>query len=103
MAARSSGGMHKSGGTKSRGRAQGASAPASTRSPSRPNTEITMRTDASRPQGPGVKKRGDRRDTNRQFTTTFQHRPNLGDPLGSGRKQTQGGGKGLKQPSRKRK
>jgi hypothetical protein len=61
-----------------------------------------MRTDAKRPQGRGVKKRGDRRDTNRQFTTTFQHQPNLGDPLGSGRKQKQGGSKGL-QPDRKRK
>jgi len=50
-----------------------------------------------------VKKRGDRRDTNRQFTTTNQHRPNFGDPLGSGKKQKQGGGKGLKQSGRKRK
>ena len=102
MAIRSSGGMHKSGGTKSRGRSAGVSAPASTRSPSRPNTPVTLRADADRPQGRGVKKRGDRRDTNRQFTTTFNHQPNLGDPLGSGRKQTQGGGKGL-QPRRKRK
>lgn len=102
MATRASTGMHKSGGTKARGSAAGASAPASGRSPTRPNTPITLRTDATRPQGRGVKKRGDRRDTNRQFTTTFQHQPNFGDPLGSGRKQKQAGAKGL-QPGRKRK
>jgi hypothetical protein len=94
--------MHKSGGTKARGRVQGTNAPASNQSPSRPNTPITLRADAKRPQGPGVKKRGDRRDTNRQFTTTFQHQSNFGDPLGSGRKQKQGGSKGL-QRGRKRK
>jgi len=101
--AKRSGGMHKSGGTKTRGRMGGASAPASTRTPTRPNTPIELRADASRPVSSGVKKRGDRRDTNRQFTTTNQHRPNFGDPLGSGKKQKQGGGKGLKQPGRKRK
>jgi hypothetical protein len=101
MAIRNAVSKNKAGGTKSRGRARGATAPASTRSPSRPNTPIELRSDATRPQGRGVKKRGDRRDTNRQFTTTHQHQPNFGDPLGSGRKQTQGGGKALKQGGRK--
>ncbi|MBC8109316.1 MAG: hypothetical protein H7Z14_22220 [Anaerolineae bacterium] len=101
--AKQSGGMHKSGGTKSRGRTTGASAPASSRSPTRPNTPIEMRSSASRPVSSGVKKRGDRRDMNRQFTNNDQRQPNMGDPLGSGKKQTQGGGKGLKQSGRKRK
>lgn len=101
--AKRSGGMHKGGGTKVRGRMSGTTVPASSQTPTRPNTPIQMRTDASRPVSSGVKKRGDRRDTNRQFTNNNRSRPNMGDPLGSGKKQTQGGGKGLKQAGRKRK
>jgi hypothetical protein len=96
-------GMHKSGGTKNRGRVPGASAAEFMRSPTRPNNPVELRAEANRPIGRGTKQRGDRRDTNRQYTTTNRHQPNFGDPLGSGRKQTQGGGKGLKQPGRKRK
>ena len=95
--------MHKSGGTKGRGRTPGASSASMKRSPTRPNTPIEMRSLANRPTSAGVKKRGDRRDTSRQFTTTNRRQPNFGDPLGSGKKQTQGGGKGLKSPGRKRK
>ena len=96
-------GMHKSGGTKNRGRTAATTAPAASRSPTRSNTPQEMRADATRPVGSGTKHRGDRRDTNRQFTGNIRSQPNLGDPLGSGRKQIQGGGKGLKQPGRKRK
>jgi len=96
-------GMHKSGGTKNRGRMGGTTAPASSRSPTNPNTPQELRADANRPIGRGgTKHRGDRRDTNRQFTGNIRTQPNFGDPLGSGKKQIQGGGKGLKQPGRKR-
>jgi len=85
--------MHKSGGTKARGRQRGATHPAGV-SPTRSNTPQEMRSDATRPIGRGgTKQRGDRRDTNPQFTGNAKRRPNFGDPLGSGRKQIQGGGK----------
>ena len=94
------GGMHKGGGTKSRGANRASSA---ARSPTRPNVQSSMRADADRPVGPGAgKHRGDRRDTNRQFTGNTSSRPNMGDPLGSGKKQTQGGGKAFKGGGKKR-
>jgi hypothetical protein len=97
-------GMHKSGGTKARGRTQRGASDRVEPSPTRPNHPVELRTEASRPVGPGgTKHRGDRRDTNRQFTGNIRTQPNFGDPLGSGKKQTQGGGRGLKQPGRKRK
>lgn len=97
-------GMHKSGGTKNRGRMGRTTSPASLASPTRSNTPQEMRADATRPIGSGgTKHRGDRRDTNRQFTGNIRTQPNFGDPLGSGKKQTQGGGKGLKRPGRRRK
>lgn len=102
MAKRSSGGMHKGGGTKARGRTAGASSAAFDRSPTKPNTPISMRTEATRPGSAGVKKRGDRRDTNPQFTGSNRHQQNNGDPMGSGKKQTQGGGKALKGGGKKR-
>ena len=88
-------GMHKSGGTKNRGRTSGASRQIGA-TPSKPNVQQTMRADANRPQGRGTKKRGDRRDTNRVFTNNDQMQPNFSNPAGSGKGQTQGGGKGLK-------
>jgi hypothetical protein len=94
--------MHKSGGTKSRGRSRGGASDKFDPSPTRPNTAVQLRTDASRPVSAGTKKRGDRRDTNRQFTGNERMRPNFGDPLGSGKKQIQGGGKASKRPPRKR-
>jgi hypothetical protein len=60
-----------------------------------------MRTDAARPVSAGTKKRGDRRDTNRQFTGNVRAQPNFGDPLGTGKKQVQAGGKARKQSDRK--
>jgi len=96
--------MHKSGGTKNRGRTKGASSPAAFGSNTRSNTPQEMRSDATRPIGRGgTKQRGDRRDTNPQFTGNNPHRPNFGDPLGSGRKQNQGGGKAMRGGGKKQK
>lgn len=89
-------GMHKSGGTKNRGRTAGASHQLGP-TPTRPNVPQELRAEATRPIGRGgTVQRGDRRDTNRQFTGNIRHQPNFGDPLGSGKKQTQGGGKAVK-------
>ena len=71
--------------------------------PTRPNTQIEMRLEANRPVSSGTKHRGDRRDTNAEFTGSRSRQSTLGDPLGSGKKQVQGGGKGLKSSGRKRK
>jgi hypothetical protein len=90
--AKPSPGMHKSGGTKNRGRTAGASHLLGP-NPSKPNVPQTLRREASRPIGNGVKHRGDRRDTNRVFTNNDQRQPNFSNPAGSGRGQTQGGGK----------
>jgi hypothetical protein len=87
--------MHKHGGTKNRGRTPGAShqlAP----NPTHPNVAQTLRADATRPIGRGTKHRGDRRDTNPQYTGNLRHQPNFSDPLGSGKKQIQHGGKAMK-------
>src|SRR3954451_7609345 len=90
-------GMHKSGGTKNRGRTPGASHLIGP-NPTKPNVAQEMRAEANRPTGRngGGKHRGDRRDTNRVFTNNDQMQPNFSNPAGSGRGQTQGGGKGLK-------
>ena len=89
-------GMHKHGGTKTRGRTAGAShllAP----NPTHPNVPQTLRADANRPIGRGgTKHRGDRRDTNPQYTGNLRHQPNFSDPLGSGRKQKQHAAKAFK-------
>ena len=90
---RESTGMHKSGGTKNRGRTAGASNLLGP-SPTHPSVPQTLRAETTRPIGRGgTKQRGDRKDMNRQFTGNLRHQPNFGDPLGSGRKQIQGGGK----------
>jgi hypothetical protein len=98
-------GMHKSGGTKARGRARGATAiPRGTKSPADGAIQIGKLTQASRPQGRGGgKNRGDRRDTSRMFAGSREHTPNFGDPLGSGRKQIQGGGKARRGGGKKQK
>jgi hypothetical protein len=89
------GGMHKSGGTKRRGRSRDiAPDPVA---PTKAAFPKEIRTDTTRPVTPGGgKKRGDRRDTNPQFTGNAKHRPNNVDPQGSGRKQIQGGGRKAK-------
>jgi hypothetical protein len=66
--------------------------------------EIGKRTQATRPQGRGGgKNRGDRRDTNQQFTGNNRRQPNFSDPLGSGKKQIQGGGKARRGGGKKQK
>jgi hypothetical protein len=60
---------------------------------SRPNLPNAKRATTSKPQGPGSSHRGDRRDTNRVFTNNDQRQPNFSNPAGSGKGQTQGGGK----------
>ena len=93
MPKRESSGMHKSGGTKNRGRTPGASN-LLTPNPTHPNVPQEMRADTTRPIGAGgTIHRGDRRDTNRQYTGNLRQRANFGDPLGSGRHQIQAGGK----------
>jgi hypothetical protein len=89
-------GMHKGGGTKTRGRARGV-----TSSPLIQGNQGALarekKLDTNNPIGRGGgKNRGDRRDTNRAFTNNSRRQPNFGDPLGSGRKQIQGGGKAVK-------
>ena len=98
-------GMHKSGGTKARGRARGATVvPRGTASPTHGAIDIGKRTEVSRPQGRGGgKNRGDRRDTSRMFAGSREHTPNFGDPLGSGKKQIQGGGKARRGGGKKQK
>jgi hypothetical protein len=39
----------------------------------RPNVQQELRTEASRPQGPGTKHRGDRRDMNKVYTGNTKH------------------------------
>ena len=55
-------------------------------------------TDATKPIGhaAGGKNLHNRTDTNRQFTGNVRTRQNFGDPLGSGKKQIQAGGKSRK-------
>ncbi|HTL28855.1 MAG TPA: hypothetical protein VL282_06540 [Tepidisphaeraceae bacterium] len=56
-----------------------------------------QRSESNRPVGPGTGiHRGDRRDTSRPYTNNSRRQPNHGDPLGSGKKQIQGGGKARK-------
>ena len=63
----------------------------------RPNIPNVMRAASSHPQGPGsTSHRGDRRDMNRVFTNNDQMQPNFSNPAGSGKGQTQGGGKARK-------
>jgi len=68
-------GMHKSGGTKNRGRSnvtgtgRGDVGPRSTR----PNPPITVEAEANRPVSSGGKHRGDRRDMSPTYTTTRKH------------------------------
>jgi hypothetical protein len=78
--------------------------PTHVRRSTRPKLPIERNVEATRPTSRGgTLHGGDRRDTNRQFTTTNRHQPNFGDPLGSGKKQKQSGGKGRKNASRRRK
>src|SRR5215207_4790938 len=89
-------GMHKSGGTKTRGRSKGTTHLIEP-NPTHPNVPQTMRSDATRPIGRGgTKQRGDRRDTNQEYSGNFKNHQNHTNPMGKGRAQTQGGGKGLK-------
>ena len=39
----------------------------------RPNVPEVLRAEANRPQSPGVKRRGDRRDTNKTYTGNTRH------------------------------
>ena len=98
-------GMHKSGGTKVRGRARGATVvPRGTANPTDGAIQIGKLTQASRPQGRGGgKNRGDRRDTSRVFAGSRERTPNFGDPLGSGKKQIQAGGKARRGGGKKQK
>jgi hypothetical protein len=89
-------GMHKGGGTKARGRSRG-----TTSSPMIQGNQGALarekKLDTNNPIGRGGgKNRGDRRDTNPAFTGNNRRQPNFGDPLGSGKKQIQGGGKAVK-------
>jgi hypothetical protein len=69
-------GMHKSGGTKARGRNSVAKpVPGKDLGPqaSKPNPPITVKAEANRPVSSGGKHRGDRRDMHRQYTGTTKH------------------------------
>jgi hypothetical protein len=69
-------GMHKSGGTKARGRAKLAghdAGPDMGPRDTRPNPPVTVKTEANRPTSSGGKHRGDRRDMHRQYTGTTKH------------------------------
>ena len=69
-------GMHKSGGTKARGRTRvAAPVPGRDLGPqaTKPNVPITVKAEANRPAGSGGKHRGDRRDMHRQYTGTTKH------------------------------
>ena len=91
--AKAKAGMHKRGGTKTRGR-MGAASHLLGPNPTHPNVPQELRTEANRPIGRGgTKQRGDRRDTNRVFTNNDKLQPNFSNPAGSGRRQKQGGGK----------
>ena len=82
--------------SKDRGRSVGASTPFEP-SPTRPNYPIERNVEATRPIGRGgTVHRGDRRDTNPKFTNNNRHQENNCDPLGSGKKQIQAGGKAFK-------
>ena len=60
----------------------------------RPNLPVSMRQATTHPQGRGsTPHRGDRRDMNPVFTNNNRHQPNFSNPAGSGKGQTQGGGK----------
>ena len=97
-------GMHKSGGTKTRGRTKGQVASTSAPPVTKGNRRRGDSTDASRPIGRGGgKRRGDRVDTNRQFTGSRERTPNFSDPAGSGRQQIQAGGKARKGGGKKQK
>ena len=98
-------GMHKSGGTKARGRARGATVvPRGTKESTDGAIQIGKLTQATRPQGRGGgKNRGDRRDTSRVFAGSRERTPNFGDPLGSGKKQIQAGGKARRGGGKKQK
>ena len=69
-------GMHKSGGTKSRGKNQiptPDAGPDMGPRPSRPHPPIDVKSEANRPVSSGGKHRGDRRDMHRQYTGTTKH------------------------------
>src|SRR5437016_694607 len=86
-------GMHKGGGTKKRGRTAGATNLLRPK-PTHPNVPLDLRAETTRPvSSGGTIHRGDRRDMNRQYTGNIRHQPNFSDPLGSGKKQIQSGGK----------
>jgi hypothetical protein len=63
----------------------------------RPNFRVSQLTQANHPQGRGSTiHRGDRRHMNRVFTNNDRRQPNFSNPAGSGKGQTQGGGKARK-------
>lgn len=87
--------MNKHEGLKSPGRTPGLAhlfAP----HPTHPNLQDTLRANANRSINAGVAHRGDRRDTSRPYTNNQKHQANFSDPLGSGKKQIQAGGKARK-------
>jgi hypothetical protein len=72
-------GMHKSGGTKNRGRSKITGD--DTTIANKGALQLEKRTDSSRPVTPGGgKNRGDRRDMNKTFTGTNRRQPNLSNP-----------------------
>ena len=87
--------MHYSGGTKPRAHTPGL-APLFAPHPTHPTLQQILRANATRPVKASPAHRGDRRDTSRPFTNNQRHQPNLSDPLGSGKKQIQAGGKSRK-------
>ena len=96
--------MHRSRNSKSRGRTANARPRAF--SPTKAALEVEKRTESTRPIGAGGgKNRGDRRDTNPQFTGARKKKlmNTRGDPLGSGKKQIQAGGKARKGGGKKQK
>ena len=63
----------------------------------RPNLPVSRRAATTHPQGRGATmQRGDRRDMNRVFTNNDRRQPNFSNPAGSGKGQTQAGGKARK-------
>ena len=82
----------KVGSTKQRGRTNIHSMEMS----SRPNVPNSLRAAANHPQGAGPGHRGDRRDMSRVFTNNDRRQPNFSNPAGSGKGQTQKGGKARK-------
>src|SRR5688500_5669647 len=64
-------GMH--GGKNRKARGRGAINPGDPNTRTRPNHEVTLKTQADRPVGTGTKHRGDRRDMSKTYSGTAKH------------------------------